>query len=132
MAFPVAACSRSSASPHGVGVWPKAREYPYASAPRRLPGPVRIGYASLRRDRVPMNPKRVQELLADRHPPVAERPERPRARQPDGRRAHQTWRRLGAGNGVIGVRSRVLSIPSAEIGSQRSIRRVSAIGQSMT
>ena len=43
-----------------------------------------------------------------------------------GRRAHQTWRRFGAGNGVMGVRSRVLSIPSSAIGSQRSISRVSS------
>ena len=48
----------------------------------------------------------------------------------NGRRVHQTCRRFGAGNGVMGVRSRVLSIPSAEIGSHRSIRRVSAIVQS--
>src|SRR5438128_6743631 len=41
-----------------------------------------------------------------------------------GRRAHQTWRRLGAGNGVIGVRSRRLSIPISAIGSHRSISRV--------
>src|SRR5438046_10550307 len=41
-----------------------------------------------------------------------------------GRRARQTWRRLGAGNGVIGVRSRRLSIPISAIGSHRSISRV--------
>ena len=44
-----------------------------------------------------------------------------------GRRAHQTCSRFGAGNGVIGVRSRVLSMPISAIGSQRSIRRVSDI-----
>ena len=44
-----------------------------------------------------------------------------------GRRAHQTCSRFGAGNGVMGVRSRVLSMPRAEIGSQRSISRVSDI-----
>jgi hypothetical protein len=42
-----------------------------------------------------------------------------------GRLAHQTCNRLGAGNGVIGVRSRKLSMPISVIGSQRSMRRVS-------
>ena len=45
-----------------------------------------------------------------------------------GRRAHQTCKRFGAGNGVMGVRSRVLSIPSSAIGSQRSMRRISVKG----
>ena len=40
-----------------------------------------------------------------------------------GRRAHHTCSLLGAGNGVIGVRSRRLSIPISAIGSHRSIRR---------
>ena len=40
-----------------------------------------------------------------------------------GRRAHHTWRRLGAGNGVIGVRSRRLSMPISAIGSHVSMRR---------
>lgn len=42
-----------------------------------------------------------------------------------GRLAHQTCKRLGAGKGVIGVRSRTLSMPISMIGSQRSMRRVS-------
>ena len=46
-----------------------------------------------------------------------------------GRRAHQTCRRFGAGNGVIGVRSRVLSMPIWAIGSQRSISRMSGISR---
>ena len=46
-----------------------------------------------------------------------------------GRRAHQTCKRLGAGNGVIGVRSRKLSMPISAIGSQRSMRRVSGGGR---
>ena len=47
-----------------------------------------------------------------------ERPPRP----PD---VEPVWR----GKGVIGVRSRKLSIPISAIGSQRSIRRVSGIRQ---
>ena len=43
-----------------------------------------------------------------------------------GRRAHQTWSRLGAGNAVIGVRSRRLSIPSAAIGSHPRSTAVSS------
>ncbi len=44
-----------------------------------------------------------------------------------GRRAHQTYERFGVGNGVIGVRSRKLSMTISAIGSQRSMSRVSAI-----
>src|SRR5208282_6624373 len=40
-----------------------------------------------------------------------------------GRLAHQTWRRLGAGNGVMGVRSRTLSMPIFAIGNHSSISR---------
>ena len=47
-----------------------------------------------------------------------------------GRRAHQTCSRFGAGNGVIGVRSRVLSTPISAIGNHRSISRVSVMAVS--
>ena len=40
-----------------------------------------------------------------------------------GRRANQTCSRFGAGNGVIGVRSRTLSTPISAIGSHSSISR---------
>src|SRR6185312_8384494 len=44
-----------------------------------------------------------------------------------GRRAHHTCSRFGAGNGVIGVRSRKLSMPNSAIGSQSSINRLPLI-----
>ena len=80
--------------------------------------------------RIAMNPQNLDEPSLDRHRPATGKRERPPATPPAGRRAHQTWRRFGAGNGVIGVRSRMLSIPRAAIGSQRSIRRVSDLPSS--
>jgi len=41
-----------------------------------------------------------------------------------GRLAHQTWSLFGAGNGVMGVRSRRLSTPISAMGSQGSMRRL--------
>jgi hypothetical protein len=41
-----------------------------------------------------------------------------------GRLAHQTWSLFGAGKGVMGVRSRRLSIPISAMGSQCSMRRL--------
>ena len=59
-------------------------------------------------------------------PPPETRPATPPAGAASGRRAHRTCRRFGAGNGVVGTRSRALSMPSAASGSPRSISRVSA------
>ena len=42
-------------------------------------------------------------------------------------RVYQTCSWFGAGDGVIGVHSQVLSTPSATVGNQRSTKRVSSI-----
>ena len=70
-----------------------------------------------------MNPQHVQKL-----PPVRIGRQKQLARiaaglATSGRLAHQTWRRLGAGNGVMGVRSRRLSMPIFAIGNHSSISR---------
>lgn len=114
-------CSHFRSSLEGVHV--KAREYPYASEPKRRPSRVALAIRTRAATGSPCMPsawtKRSRSAVAGSNDA------RMAARDAtSGRLAHQTCSLFGAGNGVMGVRSRTLSMPISAIGSHCSISRV--------
>jgi len=98
------------------------RVYPYAAAPSRSPLRVAMAtrlWAATGSPCVPMACKNCSRSASSGSRDASTAA----LAATRGLRAHHTWRRMCAGTGVMGVRSRTLSIPSSVIGGQRSIRR---------